>query len=128
MNFPRIKIDPIYHPLQKYDTAGDYWELEDSWFVKISIMKDWRWMYLVMIHELVEMALTKHHNIKWEDIDEFDMRGEGKDHPDPGTLKSAPYHNEHMLATQIEKKLAKMLGVDWGEYNAAFEELEYANS
>lgn len=125
MNFPNINITPIEHKNQNYETAGDYQEIDDDWFVRISNMPDWRMMYLVMMHELTEMALTKHHNIDWKDIDYFDMVGEGKDHPDPGTLKSAPYHNEHMLATQIEKRLAKMLGVDWNEYNEALDALVY---
>jgi hypothetical protein len=40
-------------------------------------------------------------------------------------LRSAPYHNEHVIATQIEKKFAKAMGVDWKEYNEVLDALEY---
>jgi hypothetical protein len=126
-HLPNIDIRTINHYNQKYPTAGDYFELCGNWHVRISRMKDWRYEFLVLMHELTEMALTKHHNIDWELIDEFDIRGKGATHPDPGTLEEAPYHNEHALATQIEKKLAKMLGVDWETYDLAFEDLEYPN-
>ena len=124
-HLPPISIRVIAHSNQKYDTAGDYCEMYDNWYMKISKMKDWRYEALVTVHELIEMILTKHHGVDWNDIDIFDMAGEGKDHPDPGTLPSAPYHNEHMLATQIEKKLAKMLNVDWKEYDESFNDLKW---
>ena len=120
-----IDIAFVDHSRQRYDTAGDFLEVGDWWAIQISKCVDWRHSYLVLMHELTEMALTKHHGVPWESIDVFDMEGGGKDHPDPGTLKSAPYHNEHMLATQIEKRLAKMLGVDWAEYNEALDSMEY---
>jgi hypothetical protein len=124
-HLPDIQITPVDHKAQHYDTAGDYGEDGCGWWLAISKQKDWRFEGLLMIHELVEMMLTKNNGVDWKDIDDFDVTGEGKDHPDPGTLKSAPYHNEHMLATQIEKKVAKMLGVDWQEYNEALDALEY---
>lgn len=122
---PNIQIKIIPHSEQRYDTAGDYGDGDNSWWFTISETPDWRHSFLVLIHELAERALLEHHNIPVSVVDEFDMVGEGKDHPDPGTLKSAPYWLEHKLATQIEKKLAKMLGVDWGVYDASFDDLEY---
>ena len=125
-HLPRIQVDIITHKSQKYDTAGDYEQMRDGrWVLSISRLTDWRYEACILIHELVEMCLTKHHNVDWKDIDIFDISGEGKDHPDPGTLPSAPYHNEHILATQLEKKFAKMLGVDWKKYNEELDSLEY---
>ena len=120
-----IDVAFINHTSQRYDTAGDYSELGGWWAIQISKTKDPRHAMLVMVHEIVEMILTKQNGVNWSSIDEFDTIGEGKDHSDPGTMPSAPYHNEHMLATQIEKKLAKMMGVDWEEYNQALDEMEY---
>lgn len=120
-----ISVHIIPHRNQKYSTCGDYWELGERWDVRISKTEDWRHSYLVLIHELTEMALTKNDGVNWDDIDKFDMEGDGKDHPDPGTLKSAPYHKQHLLATVIERRLAKMLNVDWDEYNEALDSLEY---
>ena len=122
---PNILVNIIPHNCQKYSTAGNYGSLNDTWWLEITKMKDWRHSYLVMMHELVEMALTVNENIPWEDIDKFDIEGEGKDHPDPGTLNTAPYYLQHKFATLIEEHLASMLGVDWNEYNKALDELEY---
>lgn len=122
---PNILSQTIPHSCQDYDTAGDYSECQKMWVVRISQLGNWKHEFLVLIHELVEMALTKEHGVDWKDIDRFDKEGEGANHPDPGTLVSAPYHNEHMLATQIEQKVAKMLGVDWKEYEESFDNLEY---
>ena len=68
-------------------------------------MPDWRHSALVVVHELVEMILTKARNIDWKDIDEFDMNGLGKDSDDPGSMPEAPYHKEHVFAEKIERML-----------------------
>lgn len=120
-----VHTEFIDHKDQRYDTAGDYWIDDRLWYIRVSDTEDWRHKYLIMIHELIEMALCKHHSIDFESIDDFDMDGEGANHPDPGSLASAPYHNEHVLATQIEKRVAKMLGVNWKDYNDALNALEY---
>lgn len=109
----------------RYATAGDYGETPTGWWLQVVQTTDWRHSFLVTLHELCELALLKHHNISITDVDDFDMNGAGKDHPDPGSLTNAPYHTEHVLATQIEKKFAKYLGVDWKQYNEALDALEY---
>jgi hypothetical protein len=111
--------------MQEYDTAGDYKEFRGEWLVNISQLPDWRHEFLVALHELVEMALTRHHRVDWKDIDQFDKEGEGKNHPDPGSLVNAPYHNQHKLAEQVEKRVAKMLDVDWNKYNEVLDALEW---
>lgn len=125
MELTSINIKFIDNIEQKYETAGDYWQDGDTWQVRISNTPDWRHKVLVMMHELNEMILTTHHNVPWEQIDLFDTEGEGKNHPDPGTLPSAPYHNEHWIATKFEKQLAKLLDVDWKEYEEQLDLLEY---
>lgn len=124
-HLPNIVACTTPHNLQSYDTAGDYGDEGRTWFISVSRLPDWRYEACVMIHELVEMFLTRHHGVRWTDIDDFDIIGAGKNHPDPGSLTEAPYHNEHMLAEQLEKKFAKMIGVDWDEYNKALDALEW---
>lgn len=126
-HLPNITISPCPHKEQRYDTAGDYGDSQFGWWINVSEMKDWRHEFLVIIHELVEMGLTKNDNVFWEDIDKFDTEGEGKDHADPGTLESAPYHIQHERATNIEKLFALYLGVDWEEYNNELDKLEYGD-
>ena len=55
----------------------------------------------VAIHELVESNLVKQRGISFKAIDKFDR--EHIDSPQPGDLKEAPYHKEHMIAEQAEK-------------------------
>lgn len=125
-HLPTICIDTIEHRLQNYDTAGDYYSRGDKqWFLRVSKLPDWKMEAAIVIHELMEMFLTKANGIDWGVIDEFDKNGEGKDHPDPGTLKSAPYHKEHKFATKIEKMFCKEIGLDWDEYNEVLDGLEY---
>jgi len=122
---PDIRINITKHFRQKYDTAGDYEARNGMWYVTISELPDWRHSFLVAIHELVEMACTKHNGVDWKEIDAFDIEGGGKDHPDPGSLEDAPYHKEHMAAEHIERKVAELLGVEWETYNQALDALEY---
>jgi hypothetical protein len=124
-HLPNIEVTVQDHKNQLYDTAGDYGEDSVGWWLSISKSSDWRHEGLVLIHELVEMMLTKNDGVKWSDVDDFDIHGEGKGHPDPGSLWNAPYHKQHKQAEQIEKRLAKMLGVNWEEYNDALDAMEY---
>jgi hypothetical protein len=122
-NLPEhITIELIDHKAQDYDTAGNYKAIsKHCWYVTISRMQDWRYSILVLIHEIIEMALTFHHDIKWEDIDAFDISNSEME--DPGACPKAPYHKEHMSAEKIERCMAFLLGVNWPEYEAALRKL-----
>ena len=124
-HLPIIRVGTRPHKTQNYDTAGNYEELKGVWYVDVSHLPDWRMEFLIALHELVEMALTKNNGVDWKDIDYFDTEGGGKDHPDPGSLETAPYHKEHLAAEQLERKMAELLGVEWETYNQALDALEY---
>lgn len=124
-HLPIIRIGTRPHDTQNYDTAGNYEDLKGVWYVDVSHLPDWRMEFLIALHELVEMALTKNNGVDWKDIDYFDTEGGGKDHPDPGSLETAPYHKEHMAAERLERKMAELLGVEWETYNQALDALEY---
>lgn len=159
-----VLIRFIPHKEQAYDTVGDYGEsftlLKGEkrrrrflWF-KVSKMKDWRYEFLVVIHELVEWAFVRHAGIKISEIDAFDkeMEENRKRHSvggetyvhftkkgellpcfgitckihtgvtnsdEPGICARAPYHDQHIFAMDIEKIIAKALGVNWVIYNNA---------
>lgn len=96
---------------------GDYWVAKDgSTYIAVSKMPDWRYEFLIALHEFVEEALTRHHGIKEPDIMEFDLQSL---HDDPGMEGHAPYHREHVAATSIEMLVAGMLDVRWAEYERA---------
>lgn len=124
-HLPTVLSQVITHAAQEYDTAGNYWEVFDIWHLQVSECSDWRHEALIMLHEFVEMCLTKNDGVDWKDIDKFDMEGPGKDMNDPGSSTEAPYHNQHLLAEAMERKFATMLGVDWDKYNADLDSLEY---
>ncbi len=118
----RIHIQTIPHDEQRYPTVGDYWDAEGIEQVRISKMKDWRYEILVTVHELIEMAITKHRGIPEESITAFDVAFEkarevGLVEGEPGDQPDAPYRREHVFATNIERLFAAELDVDWREYD-----------
>jgi len=121
-----IIITTIPHCRQRYDTAGDYRETGGAlWSLTVSEMPDPRMEAALIVHELVEMILTKHRGITWGEIDRFDMGHPELD--DPGADPRAPYHLEHLAAEQIEKQMCILLGLPWAEYQAAFDALKFTN-
>ena len=120
----KIVIKTIPHKDQNYDTAGDYKNIDNNWFIYVSEMPKWEYEMLIAVHELIEAILTHKRGIKWGDIDYFDMIT-AKGNRDPGTNKKAPYYREHRFATIIEKMLAKQLKVNWEEYNKSFDNLKW---
>jgi hypothetical protein len=116
---PDIHIRIIPRSEQRYDTAGDYLEIPDgSWEVRISQM-DVKREAAVLLHELYEAIATKLSGVPWGDIDAFDM--EHGELNDPGLDPRAPYHRQHMDATDIERLVVEKLGMTWEEYDQAFE-------
>ena len=73
----KINIETIPHGDQRYPTVGDYWDDPNGVVqVRVSDMKDWRYEALVVVHELIEMFLTKHREIDEQVISEFDIKFE----------------------------------------------------
>lgn len=125
----KINVETIPHTEQRYPTVGDYWDDPDAVVqVRVSAMKDWRYEALVVIHEMIEMFLTKHRQIAEQDISDFDIRfersrEEGLVTGEPGDHVNAPYRREHFFATNLERLLAAELDVDWFEYDRDVEAL-----
>ncbi len=120
-------IISTHHADQRYNTLGDYWTDKDgATHIIVSAMKDWRYEFLIALHELVEEALTRHRGIAEPDIMAYDEA-----HPesaDPGMEPDAPYHREHVAATALEMLVADMLGVKWSDYEKACDEVAYAQT
>lgn len=121
-------IEPLYitlreipHGDQRYETVGDWFVLPNgSWHLRASNMGDWRYAFLVLVHELVEMALCQHRGIPEAAVTQFDLDFEAQRAPgntdEPGHDPLAPYHAEHVFAEGIERQLAEALGVQWDSY------------
>jgi hypothetical protein len=124
----KIQVEAIPHEQQRYPTVGDYWTENGIEQIRVSKMIDWRYELLVTVHELIEMALTKHRGISEEAISEFDIAYErlrelGMVKGEPGDAPKSPYKQEHFFATNVERLLAAELDVDWFEYDQYVNEL-----
>ena len=117
----KIIIETIPHEAHRYTTVGDwYYDSDGVLHIKVSKLSDWRREMLIAIHELVEVLTCKNDGVTQEVVDKFDMefeanRKEGNE-DEPGDDPSAPYVNQHCLATGIERILAQQWGVNWKEY------------
>jgi hypothetical protein len=58
-----------------------------------------------------------------KDIDDFDIAH--IEHPDPGMLLDAPYHEQHVFAMKIERMICEHIGLNWEKYDASFGKLKY---
>jgi len=117
----RINIEVIPHEQQRYPTVGDYWLEDGVQQVRVSSLVDWRYEILVAVHEIVELAVTRHRGISEQRISEFDVEFErlrecGQRSGEPGDHADSPYQREHFFATNVERLLAAELDVDWFEY------------
>ena len=120
----KIIIETIPHEQQRYPTVGDYYRHTDGTDkILVSHMGDWRFEFLVAIHELIEYYLCRQRGIHESVITEFDKKYEsersaGKHGPDdePGFDRGSPYRKEHHFATAIEMLVAKELNVNWEDY------------
>lgn len=123
-----IYIDTIAHEEQRYPTVGDWWFPKlapHSGFyaeIRVSRMSKEDYEFLVGIHEQIEAYLCYKRGISEQAVSDFDIAFEAVRAPEntdePGNDPLAPYHKEHLFASEIERQLAKELGVNWEEYDA----------
>ena len=119
---PLFHISQVPHRKQRYETVGD-WIPGRPAQIRVSKMKDQRYVFLVALHEMIEYELCRMHGIKDNEVVAFDVNFEAERrlnlHPldaEPGDHPKAPYRDEHEFATMIEKVVAQKLGVRWSDY------------
>lgn len=124
----RIVIETVPHGEQRYDTVGDWWiDADGTWQLRVSELPTKhalfpeKFAFLVAFHELIEMALCTAAGITPQAVDHFDLDYAGE-HDEPGDDDEAPYHQQHQIATGLERTMAALLGVDWSEYERAIEQ------
>jgi hypothetical protein len=119
----------IKHQEQRYNTVGDWYPNipQTKMFIRVSDMKNQDYNFLVMFHEIIESYLCHRRKISEPKITEFDVKYEAKrpagDTSEPGDDPEAPYRKEHFFATSLERLMAAELGVDWGKYDEAVQDL-----
>ena len=122
---PVFTVAQVPHTKQRYETVGD-WIPGRPAQIRVSKMKDERYVFLVALHEMIEYELCKMHGITDREVVAFDVNFEAERrmnlHPldaEPGNHPKAPYRNEHEFATMIEMMVAHKLGVSWSAYEKA---------
>lgn len=116
-----ITIRVLPHANHRSDTIGDYFETSTGdWVIHVSQTKNWRHAALVIAHELVELVTTQAAGISELVIARFDKRSRADE---PGDSPRAPYHRQHVLATNIERIIANEFRIDWKTYNQALADL-----
>ena len=113
----RIEIKSIDPVAIRYETCGDWIPLTDgSLQVLVPEYGNENSAFLVALHELVEAWLCRVAHIDEEAVSKFDI-----EHPEleePGDSMHAPYHKQHMIATQVERDVCNAMGLDWHDHNA----------
>lgn len=119
---PLFAVAQVPHRKQRYETVGD-WIPGKPAQIRVSKMKDQRYVFLVALHEMIEYELCRMHGIKDKEVVAFDVNFEAERrmnlHPidaEPGDHPKAPYKSEHEFATAIEMIVAQKMGVRWSDY------------
>lgn len=115
----------------RYPTCGDYWiDKRDVLQFRVAEMSDWRFEFLVVLHELIEYALITWLEIPIALIDKFDimfekerLMGFHSAEDEPGNDPRAPYRKQHRWATRIERFVSLLLWVNWKQYEQEIVEL-----
>jgi hypothetical protein len=122
---PSYVVSQVPHRQQRYDTVGD-WIPGDPVRIRVSRMKDERYVFLVALHEMIEYELCRMHGVTDREVVEFDVNFEKERRSrlhaidaEAGDDPRAPYRDEHGFATMIERMVAQKMGVSWTAYENA---------
>jgi hypothetical protein len=122
-----ICIKTIPHKEHRYETVGDWFYEGETLNIRVSKMSDWRYEFLVALHELVEVFLCRYSGVGQKQVDRFDIAYEKKrkagDESEPGDSPKAPYRTQHCIATGVERIVAAFLGVVWADYDKEIQSL-----
>ena len=129
MSIQRIRIEFIDHERQAYETVGNWTFLPDDQdpdmlIIHVSNMGDLDMQITCAIHELIEARKCMKAGIPQDAVTLFDQtflieKREGE----PGDDPRAPYHEQHLVASDVEEVVADALGVKWSEYAEKVEAL-----
>lgn len=105
---------------QRYPTCGDYQVVNGRQLVAITKQDNEDYEFLIAIHELIELWITKKRGISEEAITNYDIaweEREGNKADEPGNEPHCPYRKEHRFAENIERQIAHEMGIDWDTYS-----------
>lgn len=123
-----IEVHFIPHQAQRYDTCGDWWFDPDGRLqIRVSILPDGRMMHAIALHEQVEALLCLAAGISEKDVMDHDLAFEAArasgNTDEPGDDPNAPYHLQHIIATNLERTFLAAAGVLWNDHEDAVNNL-----
>jgi hypothetical protein len=121
-SLPAVTVHVVPHEQQRYETVGDWVWKDDSLEVTISDLSDDRFNLLVAAHEVTEALLARRAGVTEQQVDEWDLAHLDAD--EPGEVEGCPYFTQHARASEVERLLAVLMGVDWEAYSSSFERLD----
>ena len=115
-HIPKIIIKTIDPGNQRFGECGDwFYDAEDETLtIFISRMGDWRSELAVTLHEAVESVSCLAEGVDQTDVDAFDKKFY-QEHKtgEAGDDKAAPYFNQHVAATFVEREFCSRTGLSW---------------
>ena len=99
----------------QYQDGFDYWVDEKGTLqIRVAEFENPDFALYWAIHEILEAWRCAKSGIPLEAIEKFDSLH--PDHEDPGSLKEAPYHKQHMQSMTIQHILCEQDGYSYDEY------------
>jgi hypothetical protein len=133
---PKIIIVPIEY--QRFTTIGDWYEDKYGNFtISISYLYDWKYEFLVLIHELTEWAICQSMGVKTQACDDFDglweseiKKGIQDINTEAGFDRRCPYRRGHVWGARMERLFCFLLRASWKDYCESCERAikNYSNS
>jgi hypothetical protein len=109
----RINIKTIPHNKQRDNTLDDWRFIRGRLEIPVSDLGSLAYNALLVFHGLLEAVWCEQNWVSERSVRAFDLKSTLDD---PGCDPKAPYHVGHMKALELECIAAKMLGVDWEDY------------
>jgi hypothetical protein len=119
-HLPLMIMNCVPHRLQRYDSCGDWYDLNGVTHFTISQMDIDKEME-TLLHELLEWHLCQKAGITAAMVDKWDFAHPDSD--DPGSLKGCPYKKQHEAAMKLSKLAVKLMGHNWEQYNKEYNEI-----
>ena len=116
----------------RYRSCGDWWfDANGDLQIRVADLGNPYYEWFIAEHETNEALLCKKANISEEIVSAYDIafeklrdeRPELIGDQEPGDMISAPYHDQHSVATRIEVATCTVFGEKWEDYNNAINNL-----
>lgn len=120
-HIPKITIKLIDPSNQRFGECGDwFYDAEDHHLtVFVNRMEDWRSEIAVAVHEALEAVMCIDADVDQTDVDAFDKTFYQMNDSAglAGDSSDAPYFNQHVAATFVEKEICHQTKLDWNQHD-----------